>query len=292
MTADLLQLFVNGVMAGAVLAVPAIGFTAIYAVLRFPNFAVGGMATVGAYAGLMANTALHLPAVAALLGAFVVAGLVGVLLDDTLLRPLRPAGALAAAIASVALNIVIENAIRFAFGNDLRGYDLPVFRDWRLGPAGFTLSVGPQQAANAGCALLAMAALFAFLGFTTTGKTMRAVADNPALAALKGIDARLVARLATFLGMGLAGFGGMLIGLDTSINPLTGFSVMLSVFAAAVVGGLGSIPGAVAGAFVVGIGEEMSVAVLPPSYRSAIGFAAIVLVLSLRPRGLLGERAY
>lgn len=288
MIADLTQLLVNGLMAGAVLAVPAIGFTAIYAVLRFPNFAVGGLATVGAYAGWLANTALHLPAVAALLVAFLVAGLAGVLLDDTLLRPLRPAGALAAAIASVALNIVIENAVRFCFGNDLRGYDLPVFRDWRFGD----LSLGPQQAANAGCALAVMAALFVFLGFTTTGKTMRAVADNPALAALKGIDARLVARLATFLGMGLAGFGGMLIGLDTSINPLTGFNVMLSVFAAAVVGGLGSIPGAVAGAFVIGIGEEMSVAILPPSYRSAIGFAAIVVVLSLRPRGLLGERAY
>ena len=292
MIADLAQLLVNGLMSGAVLAVSAIGFTAIYAVLRFPNFAVGGMATVGAYAGLLVNTALHLPATLALAAAFLVAGVVGVVADDVALRPLRPAGALAAAIASVALNIVIENAVRFGFGNDLRGYDLPVFRDWRLGPASFRLSVGPQQVTNAVCALAAMAALFAFLSFTRTGKTMRAVADNPALAALKGIDARAVGRLATFLGMGLAGFGGMLIGLDTSINPLTGFSIMLSVFAAAVVGGLGSIPGAVAGAFVIGIGEEMSVAVLPPSYRSAIGFVAILLVLSLRPRGLLGERAY
>ena len=292
MGADLLQYAINGIMAGAVLAVPAIGFTAIYAVLRFPNFAVGGLATVGAYAGLVANTVLHWPAVASLLVAFGVAGLLGVVLDDTLLRPLRPAGALSAAIASVALNIVIENALRFGFGNDLRGFDLPVYRDWRFALDGMTLSVGPQQTINTICAVVAMAALFGFLGFSTLGKTMRAVADNPALAALKGIDARMVARLATFLGMGLAGFGGMLIGLDTSINPLTGFNVMLSVFAAAVVGGLGSIPGAVAGAFVIGIGEEMSVAVLPPSYRSAVGFAAIVLVLSLRPRGLLGERAY
>ncbi len=292
MSADLAQLLVNGLMAGAVLAVPAIGFTAIYAVLRFPNFAVGGMATVGAYAGLFANTALRLPPTLALGAAFLAAGIAGVIADEVALRPLRPAGALAAAIGSVALNIVIENAVRFCFGNDLRGYDLPVFRDWRLGPPGFVLSVGPQQAANALCALVAMAALFAFLGFTRIGKTMRAVADNPALAALKGIDARAVERLATFLGMGLAGFGGMLIGLDTSINPLTGFSVMLSVFAAAVVGGLGSIPGAVAGAFVIGVGEEMSVAVLPPAYRTAIGFAAILLVLTFRPRGLLGERAY
>ena len=278
-------------MAGAVLAVPAIGLTAIYAVLRFPNFAVGGMATIGAYAGFLANTDLHWAAPLSLAVAFLAAGVAGVLADDVVLRPLRPAGALAAAIASVALNIVIENAVRFCFGNDLRGYDLPVFRDWRFGVAGFSLSLGPQQAANAGCAVLAMAALFVFLGFTRTGKMMRAAADNPALAALKGIDARTVARLVSFLGMGLAGFGGMLIGLDTSIDPLTGFNVMLPVFAASVVGGLGSMVGAVAGAFVIGVAEEMSVAVLPPSYRSAVGFLAIVLVLSLRPRGLLGERA-
>ncbi len=275
-------------MSGAVLAVPAIGFTAIYAVLRFPNFAVGGLATAGAYAGFVANTWLGWPAPAALLAAFVVAGALGLVLDDLALRALRPAGALAAAIAAVALNIVIENAVRFFFGNDLRGYDLPLFRDWHLGP----IAIGPQQVENAACALVAMAALFLFLGFTRTGKMMRAVADNPSLADLKGINAATVARLANFIGMGLAGFGGMLIGLDTSIDPLTGYNVMLSVFAAAVVGGLGSIPGAVAGAFVIGLGEELSVAVLPPSYRGAVGFLAILLVLSFRPRGLLGERAY
>jgi len=92
--------------------------------------------------------------------------------------------------------------------------------------------------------------------------------------------------------MGLAGLGGMLIGLDTTIDPLTGFRAMLSVFAAAVVGGLGSIPGAVVGALTVGIGEELSLLFISPDYRSAIGFAAILLVLIFRPRGILGQRAY
>jgi branched-chain amino acid transport system permease protein/neutral amino acid transport system permease protein len=95
-----------------------------------------------------------------------------------------------------------------------------------------------------------------------------------------------------FVGMGLAGTGGMLLGLDTSIDPLTGFRVILSVFAAAVVGGLGSIPGAVVGALTIGVAEELSLLALAPAYRSAIGFLAILLVLTLRPRGLLGERAY
>jgi branched-chain amino acid transport system permease protein/neutral amino acid transport system permease protein len=285
---DIAQLLVNGLLAGALLAVPAIGFTTIYAVLRFPNFAVASHATIGAYAGFVANAWFGLPASASLLAAFLVAGLAGVGSDEIVLRRLRPSGPLTVAIASVALTIVLENAVRFAFGNELRGYDLPVLRDWRVG----ALRIGPQQVQNAGAAAAAMAALFLFLGFTRTGKMMRAVAENPMLASLKGINADTVARLANFIGMGLAGFGGMLIGLDTSIDPLTGFRVMLSVFAAAVVGGLGSIPGAVAGAFVVGVGEELSLLVLDPSYRTAVGFLAILLVLSFRPRGLLGERAY
>lgn len=269
------------------LAVPAIGFNAIYAVLRFANFAVASIATIGAFAGWMANTALGWPIAPSLLAAFVVAGIVGVASDEIALGPLRPAGALTTAIASVALAIILENAVRFVFGNDPRGFDLPVYRDWR----GFGLHVGPQQVQDAGAAVVAMAALFGFLAFTRAGKTMRAVADNPTLAALKGIDAVRIARIANFVGLGLVGFGGMLIGLDTQVDPLTGFRILLSVFAAAVVGGLGSIPGAVAGAFLIGIGEEMSLLVLPATYRGAVGFLAILLMLSFRPAGLLGARA-
>jgi len=285
---EVAQLALNGLMAGTILAVPAIGFTAIYAVLRFPNFTVASHLTIGAFAGWVANTTLGWPAAAAVVVAFVVAGTAGVVNDELLLKPLRPAGALTAAIGAVALTIVLENVLRFAFGNDLRGYDLPIRRDWRV--AG--LRVGPQQVQNFGIAVVAMAAVFLFLAFTRTGKAMRAVADNPMLAAIKGIDADRVARLTNFVGMGLAGIGGMLVGLDTSIDPLTGFRVILSVFAAAVVGGLGSIPGAVVGALTIGLGEELSLLVLAPAYRTVVGFAAILLVLTLRPRGILGERAY
>jgi branched-subunit amino acid ABC-type transport system permease component len=282
------QLAVNGLVAGTVLAVPAIGFTTIYAVLRFPNFAVASHATLGAFAGYVVNTALHWPAGAAVLAAFAVAGAIGVLTDQIALRPLRPAGALTTAIGAVALTIVLENVVRFVFGNELRGYDLPIRRDWQWG----ALRIGPQQVENLAIALVAMLAVFAFLGFTRIGKAMRAVADDPTLAGLKGIDAERIARLANFAGMGLAGLGGMLLGLDTSIDPLTGFRVILSVFAAAVVGGLGSIPGAVVGALTIGLAEELSLLSLAPAYRTAVGFVAILLVLTLRPRGLLGERAY
>jgi len=286
---DLLpQFLVNGIITGALLAIPTIGFTAIFAVLRFPNFAVASHATVGAFAGLVANVYWGLPAIPSLAFAFLIAGLIGLISDEIALKPLRKHGALTTAIASIALTIVLENMVRFAFGNDLRGYDLPLVRDIRFGD----IRVNPQQLENLALAVAIMIVVFAALKYTRMGKAMRAVADNPGLADLKGIDAVLVGRVVAFVGMGLVGIGGMLFGLGTSIDPLTGFRFILPIFAAAVVGGLGSIPGAVLGAMIVGIGEEMSALVLEPAYKSAVGFFAIVLVLTFRPRGLLGERAY
>jgi branched-chain amino acid transport system permease protein len=283
-----LQLVINGIMAGTILAVPAIGLTAIFAVLRFTNFALASHATIGAFAGYVANVHFGLPILPSVLAAFLIAGMVGVTSDELVLKPFRAAGFITTAIGSIALTIALENFVRFGFGNELRGYDLPITRDWRFNG----IRIGPQQVQNLAIAVAVMAALFAFLAFTRMGKAMRAVADNPMLAAIKGINADAVGRVVSFVGMGLAGLGGMLIGLDTTIDPLTGFRAMLSVFAAAVVGGLGSIPGAVIGALVVGIGEELSTLVLSHDYRSAVGFLAIVLVLTLRPRGILGQRAY
>jgi branched-chain amino acid transport system permease protein len=285
---DVAQLILNGLMAGAILTAPAIGFTAIYAVLRFPNFAIASHATIGAFAGYVANTALHFPLVPAAAVAFLIAGLCGLASDMLVLRPLRRNGLVAATIASVALTIALENLVRLGFGNSLRDYDLPIQRDWRL--AG--LRLGPQQLEDLVISAVAVLALFGFLRFTRIGKAMRAVADNPTLAAIKGIDANLIAHIVNFTAMGLAGLGGMLLGLDTSIDPLTGFRALLAIFAAAVVGGLGSIPGAVIGALAVGIAEELSLLVLPPDYRTVVGFLAILLVLTLRPRGILGARAF
>jgi branched-chain amino acid transport system permease protein/neutral amino acid transport system permease protein len=283
-----LQLILNGLMAGTILAIPAIGLTAIFAVLRFTNFALASHITIGAFAGFLANVGLGLPLIPALVVAFIAAGLVGWLSDEFVLKPLRAAGFITTAIGSIALTIALENIVRFGFGNQMRGYDLPLRRDWVVSG----LRISPQQAENLVIAIVVMALLFAFLSMTRTGKAMRAVADNPMLAAIKGINADMVARLVSFIAMGLAGLGGMLLGLDTTIDPLIGFKTILSVFAAAVVGGLGSIPGAVIGALVVGVGEELSLLVLTPAYRTAVGFIAILLVLTFRPRGILGQRAY
>ena len=287
MIEKIIQLSLNGLMAGAVLAVPAIGLTMIFAVLRFVNFSVAGHMAVGAFAGYVLNAWLGLPAWIAILGAFIGAGSVGIATDHLALRPLRGYSALTLAIASIALNLMIESAIRFSFGGRPRDFAIPLRRDWSFG----FLHVGPQQVENAIIAAVAMALLFVFLALTITGKAMRAVADNPMLADSKGIDPDRMARLAVGVGMGLAGIGGMLVGLDTSIDPLVGFRAILSVFAAAVVGGLGSIPGAVVGGLAIGLAEELSLLALPATYKSAVGFLAILIVLTLRPRGLLGARA-
>ena len=282
-----LQLTLNGLMAGAVLAVPAIGLTMIYAVLRFVNFSVAAHMAVGAFAGYVLNAWGGLPATLAVFGAFVAAGAAGIATDHVALRPLRGQSALTLAIASIAVNIMVESTIRFFFGGSPRDYAIPLRRDWHVG----FLNVGPQQLENVVIAVFAMAILFVFLMLTTTGKAMRAVADNPMLADSKGIDPDRMARLAVGIGMGLAGIGGMLVGLDTSIDPLVGFRAILSVFAAAVVGGLGSVPGAVVGGLAIGLSEELSLLALPATYKSAIGFLAILVILAVRPRGLLGARA-
>lgn len=272
---QVLQLVLNGLMAGAVLAMPALGFNAIYAVLRFPNFALGGLATAG----------WGWPVAPSLLLAFAAAAVVGLLGDAVALSRLRRSGPLVAAIGSVALGVLLENVARLVWGNDLRSYDVPLARDWAVGG----LRVGPQAMTDAAWALGVMAALFALLRLTRIGKALRAVADNAVLAELKGIDPALAARIAVGVGAGLAGLGGMLLGLDTGVDPMLGGRLVLSAFAAAVAGGLGSIPGAVLGAFVIGVGEELSLLVLDPAYRTAVGFAVIVVMLSVRPGGLLGH---
>ena len=283
MIEKILQLSLNGLMAGAVLAVPAIGLTMIYAVLRFVNFSVAAHMAVGAFAGYMLNVWLGLPAWIAIFGAFIGAAAFGIASDHVGLRPLRGQSALTLAIASIAVNLMIESTIRF-FLAGARAITDPVAARlaFRLSACG--TAAGGKRHHRGG----RDGAVVSLPQFTFTGKAMRAVADNPMLADCKGIDPDRMARLAIGIGMGLAGIGGMLVGLDTSIDPLVGFRAILSVFAAAVVGGLGSVPGAVVGGLAIGLAEELSLLVLAPTYKGVVGFLAILVILLLRPGGILG----
>jgi branched-subunit amino acid ABC-type transport system permease component len=282
----IIQAMLNGLVSGTILAVPAIGFTAIFAVLRYPNFAIGSLATIGAYAGWLANVRLGWPLEASFALAFAGAGISALAAEWLAVRPLEKSGALMMAICSLAVGIVLENMVRFGFGNEPRGFNVPLTRDLRFGE----LRMSPQQIENFAVALLLMALLWAALRFTRMGRAMRATADNPDLARLKGVQPATVAALTVLVGGGLAGLGGMLVALDTAADPLTGFRLVLSVFAAAVLGGLGSIPGAVLGALLIGAVEELTVLLLAPNYRTAIGFAVILAVLTFRPSGLFGGK--
>jgi branched-subunit amino acid ABC-type transport system permease component len=283
----LLQALLNGLMTGALIAIPAIGFTAIFAVLRYPSFTIAAYTTIGAFAGWYVNTRFGWGVLPAVIAAAIASGLFSIAGEEKILSHLRPAGALTTAIGSIALNLVLENLVRFFFGNDLKGFDLPLYPDMRFG----NLRVGAQQLEDLAIAVAIMALVFLFLRYTRFGRAMRAVADNDDLARLKGIDPQRIAIVAVALGGGLAGLGGVLLGVDTSIDPLTGYRILLTVFAAAVLGGLGSVPGAVVGALSIGVAEEVALLFIPPTYRTAVGFVAIVLMLTFRPRGLLGERA-
>ncbi|MFY8040412.1 MAG: branched-chain amino acid ABC transporter permease [Bosea sp. (in: a-proteobacteria)] len=287
MLSSIVQALLNGLVSGTILAVPAIGFTAIFAVLRYPNFAIGSLATIGAYAGWYANVRLGWPLEASFALAFLGAGIAAVAAEWLAVRPLEKSGALMMAICSLAVGIVLENMVRFGFGNDPRGFNVPLMRDIRFGD----LRISPQQVENFAVALLLMALLWVALNFTRMGRAMRATADNPDLARLKGVEPGTVAAITVVVGGGLAGVGGMLVALDTAADPLTGFRLILSVFAAAVLGGLGSIPGAVVGALLIGMVEELTVLLLAPNYRTAIGFVVILIVLTIRPSGLFGEKS-
>lgn len=284
MMREMLQLLANGVIAGTEIGLAAVGFSLVHAVLKSSNFAIGTLMTVGAYMAWMGNVWLGLPVVAAFLCAFLGAGLVGAVGDWLVLRPLRNQTALTVSIASMAMGLVLENIIRFFYGNDFLSFDTPVLRDIRV----LGVRLPPVQLQNLAIAVVAMLLLWGMLRATDLGKAMRAVADNPRLAEVKGIDARRIGMLANVIGLGLAGVAGAMIGVNAAVDPVLGFRVMLPVFAAAILGGLGSLPGALIGSILIGIAEELSLLVAPPAFRTVTGYVVILLVLLVMPRGLAG----
>jgi branched-chain amino acid transport system permease protein/neutral amino acid transport system permease protein len=281
------QYVFNGLVTGGILALPAVAFSLLWKLLRFPNFAVSTYLTIGAFAAFAANHGLRWRIEWAWLCALAVTGAVALAVDRVVFRPMRERRPFALAIASIGVAFFLENAVRFGWGNEYRSYDVPVTRAlvWH------GMRVGPEQLAILGVAVLLMLLVQAFLDWTSLGIAMRASADNPLLARIKGLPTERIVGLATVGGGALAGGAGVFLGLDTTIDPLLGAGLIIAVFAAAILGGVGSAPGALLGALVVGVMEEVSTVAIPPTYKSAVGFAIILLVLIVRPRGLLGAPA-
>ncbi len=285
-----MQLLVNGLVNASLIAPPAIAFSLLFGVLRFPNFAIGGYITVGAFIAYAVNVDAGLPL---WLGALVaMAGTAAVVWasDALVFRPMRGQGPVTLLVVSIALTLILEHIVRLIYAADVRGFDLPLQRPHRLGrDAWWEFRITQEQVEMIALAVLIAVAVHVMLRFTRLGKAMRATADNPMLAEVRGIDTRRII-LATWVVSGaLFGLTGVLAGLDLVIEPLLGWNLTIPIFAAAILGGIGSPYGAMLGALLVGIAEEMTVLVLPSTYKLAVGFFIIAILLLLRPQGLLGQ---
>lgn len=278
------QSILNGLVSAALIAPPAVAFSMLFAILRFPNFAIGGYIAVGAFAAYAANLWLGLPLWLAALVGMAVAAVITWLSDVIVFRPMRGSSAVTLLVVSIALTLIIENAIRFIFGADVRGFDLQLTRPIKI--AGLRITI--EQIYILGITLGVAGGTHVLLAYTRIGKAMRATADNFALAEVRGINTgRVIAFTWLYCGA-LFGLTGVLAGLDLVIEPMVGWNLTIPIFAAAILGGIGSPYGAMLGAILVGLAEEFTTLILPSTYKVGVGFAIIAILLLLRPHGLLG----
>jgi neutral amino acid transport system permease protein len=288
-----LQLFVNGLVTGSVIAIAAVGVSLVYGILRLVNFAYGDMMTFGAYAAYLGNVTLGLPlAVAAGLAMLATAAL-SLGLDFALWRPLRArrAGFMGLFLASIGLALVLRQAILLVAGPQPRAFDVDPYKVYVIGSVRLS---GAQMVAIVASAV-AIAAVGLFLARTSTGRVMRALSDDRALAAVSGIDVgRVIAATWVLSGL-LAGLAGVLAGLvQSTFDPNFGFQLLLPIFAAVVLGGIGSAYGALAGGLVLGMAMELSTweslaGGVDPVYKPVVAFVVLIGALLLRPQGLFGR---
>lgn len=285
---EFLQLTVNGLVVGSIIAISAVGLTLVYGILKIVNFAHGDYLTFGAYMAFVVNVTwgLH-PVVAA---AFAVATTVAlaVALEHALWRPMRRrgAGVTSLFLTSIGLALVLRNTILAYWGTTPFRYRVDVFQSYDAG----LFRISRNQITVIGVAFTLIIGLGMFLARSRVGKAMRALSDNVALASVSGIDTDRIVTYTWILAGGLAGLSGMLLAiLQASLTPNSGWHLLLPIFAAVVLGGVGSAYGALAGGVVIGLVTEWSSLVLPFTYKTAAAFAVMILALLLRPQGILGK---
>lgn len=286
------QQFINALNMGSIYALVAIGLTVVYGILRLINFAHGDMMTVGAYLALAALTAFALPAWAALLIPMLVVGALGVLIERLAYRPLRGAPEVAMLITSLAISSLIENGATMTLTAQPKPVRLPTELTQRVDALGLNFAV--MDVAIVGLAIALMIALTLFVRRTTLGIAMRACSENVRVTQLMGVDVNRVIAVAFAISAGLAAAAGVLwSGKFGIVDPFMGFVPGLKAFVAAVIGGIGNIPGAMLGGYLLGFAEVFFVAFMPPEvsgYRDAFVFVLLLVVLLVRPTGLLGAR--
>jgi branched-subunit amino acid ABC-type transport system permease component len=281
----MLQLFINSIIAGSIIALPAIAFTLMFSILKFANFAIGAYVTVGAFSILFFEQTVGMPIWAALIPGMMVTALVAWLSDVTVFKPLRNRSSITLLIVSIAVAFIIENVIRFIAGNDIRGFDVPLSRPIKA----FGFKATPEQYYLVAISMVTMLAVFALLKYTRLGKAMRATADNFTLAQVRGINTNGIILSTWLIGGALAGLAGLLAGLDLVIEPLVGWNLTIPILAAAILGGIGSPVGAMIGAITIGFAEELTAHFFNPAYKVGVGFVVISILLLVRPQGLFGQ---
>ena len=280
------QLLVNGLIAGGTYALAAVGYSMVYGALKFINFAHGSVAMVGAYVAFVLVAMLHVPVAPAFLAAMLLTGLLGVLVERVAYRPLRNAPKLSSLTTAIAVSFVLDASVMIIMGADIRSFSLTGLGSYQIGPVYIT----PIQGAIVVTSLLFMVGLYVLLARTKLGKAIRAVADGGNLAELCGINSNVIISCVFAIGSALAAASGALIGMDTNLQPTMGFIITVKAFAAVVLGGLGNIWGAVVGAFLIGIVENVGVWFIPPVWKDSIAYGILILALFFRPTGIFGKK--
>lgn len=280
------QLLANALLAAALYLLVALGFGLVYATARFFHFAHGAVVTIGAYLGYLLVVWCRLPVVVAAPLAVAGCALIGAVMEQALYRPLRArrASPLVLMLASLGLYIVLQNLVSLLFGDDRKG----------LLPAGAVSSfevfgarvTTPQVALMVTSGLLWLA-LVLFLRHTRLGMAMRAVSENPELAALSGVSLTRVLTVATAIASVLAGAAGFLQGLDVSMTPTLGMRALMMGVVVVLVGGAGSPLGALLASLLLALAQQLSVLVISSRWQDAIAFVVLLLFLLLRPRGIV-----
>jgi branched-chain amino acid transport system permease protein len=292
---NLLQQLVNGIAWGSIYALIALGYTMVYGVLRLINFAHGEVYMVGAMTGFYTAHALGLAdrpsalgLAVSLLAAMAACAALGATIERVAYRPLRRAPRLAPLITAIGVSLLLQNAGQLVFGADPKFFP-PLLASGEALRVG-TLAVSRIQLAVLCTALVLMAGLELVVMRTRVGRAMRAVSQDADAAALMGVPVDRVIQLTFVLGSALAGAAGILVGLSNpKIDPLMGLLPGLKAFVAAVLGGIGSIPGAMVGGLLLGVVETLVAGYLSSTYRDAIAFVILIAILLYRPTGLFGS---
>ncbi|HVL03764.1 MAG TPA: branched-chain amino acid ABC transporter permease [Acidimicrobiales bacterium] len=283
-----LQLLVEGVKFGLIIAMASVGLSLIFGTTGLINFAHGEMVTFGALAGWFVNVTLGLHLIPATVVAVLAGGLAGAALDKALWRPLRRRGTglIALLVISIGLGLLVRYIFLYQFGGRTRPFaEYAVQRAVDLGP----VAIAPKDIVSILLSLAVLAGVGLALQRTKAGKAMRAVADNPDLARSSGIDVERVILLVWFFGGCLAAFGGVLLGLTEQVSWQMGVQLLLLMFAGVILGGLGTAFGALVGSFVVGVFVQLSTLVVAPELKNVGALAILILILLVRPQGLLGQ---